>query len=193
MIPSTSDIKTIQNQSEKSESPISSSIDDVKEFQTWVEIGSTQYPCSLLQDSKFGENCKMYEPFYCYGATFGNNVMVGPFVEIQRGVEIGSNTRIQSHTLVCSNVTIGKNCFIGHGVMFINDKFPDDQPNWAKDKFKDTVIENSVTIGSNATILPVRIVANTVIGAGAVVTKDILEPGVYVGNPARKLRDVKSS
>ena len=63
----------------------------------------------------------------------------------------------------------------------------------AKDKFKDTVIENSVTIGSNATILPVRIVANTVIGAGAVVTKDILEPGVYVGNPARKLRDVKSS
>lgn len=167
-------------------------IDDVEEFQTWVEIGSiSMHPCSELKDSKFGLNCKMYEPFYCYGAILGNNVMVGPFVEIQRGAEIGSNTRIQSHSLICSNVTIGKNCFIGHGVMFINDKFPDDQPNWAKDKFKETIIENNVTIGSNATILPVRIVANTVIGAGAVVTKDILESGVYAGNPARKLRDVR--
>ncbi len=168
--------------------------DDVEEFQTWVEIGSvSMYPCSELKDSKFGIGCKMYEPFYCYGATLGNNVMVGPFVEIQRGAEIGSNTRIQSHSLICSNVSIGKDCFIGHGVMFINDTFPDDHPNWEKDKFKDTIIENNVTIGSNATILPVRIVSNSVIGAGSVVTKDILEPGVYAGNPARKLRDVRKT
>jgi acetyltransferase-like isoleucine patch superfamily enzyme len=113
---------------------------------------------------------------------------VGPFVEIQKGVVIGSFTKIQSHSFVCELVSIGEQCFIGHGVMFINDLFSDGAPaNGDKSKWKATRIGNKVSIGSNATILPVTICDQVVIGAGAVVTKDIMEPGTYVGNPARKL------
>jgi acetyltransferase-like isoleucine patch superfamily enzyme len=119
----------------------------------------------------------------------GNNCFVGPFVEIQKNVVIGSNTKVQSHTFICELVTIGNNCFISHGVMFINDVFKNGGPAGGdKSLWKKTVIGNGVSIGTNATILPVEIVDNVVIGAGAVVTKDILEPGVYVGNPAKKLK-----
>ena len=128
---------------------------------------------------------KIIEPVNLYGCTLEDNVFVGPFVEIQNNVLIGCRTRIQSHSFVCSNVTIGEDCFIGHGVMFTNDKFIDRK--LSKD-FLPTTIGNKVYIGSNSTILPVYICDDVVIGAGSVVTKDIVKPGTYVGNPARKLK-----
>ena len=111
--------------------------------------------------------------------------MVGTFVEIQAGVKVGDRTRIQSHTFVCELVTIGSDCFIAHGVMFINDTAP---PQPERDKWRETVIEDGVSIGSNATILPVRIGKNAMIGAGAVVTRDVPAGAVVAGNPARVLR-----
>ncbi len=128
---------------------------------------------------------KIVEPVNLYGCTLNENVFVGPFVEIQSNVIVGRNTRIQSHTFVCSNVTIGKDCFIAHGVMFTNDKFLDMKIN--QNEFLNTVIGNNVLIGSNATILPVEICDDVVIGAGSVVTKNIIDPGIYAGNPAKKI------
>ena len=114
---------------------------------------------------------------------------IGPFVEIQKNVSIGDYSKVQSHSFICEKVTIGVHCFIGHGVMFINDLFSNGSPaNGDKQKWLPTKIEDHVSIGSNATILPVKICSRTVIGAGAVVTKDILEPGFYAGNPARRVR-----
>jgi acetyltransferase-like isoleucine patch superfamily enzyme len=132
-----------------------------------------------------GDNVKIIEPVNIYGCYLDDSVFVGPFVEIQNDVNIGKRTRIQSHSFICSKVTIGEDCFIGHGVMFVNDKFIDRK--LSKD-FLPTIIGNKVYIGSNSTILPVSICSDVVIGAGSVVTKDITEPGTYVGNPARKLK-----
>ena len=146
---------------------------------------------SQIREVTFGENVTLVHPVNIYECSIGDNAFVGPFVEIQKGVLIGNKTKIQSHTFICELVTIGKNCFIGHGVMFINDLFEDGAPAGGKmDKWKSTIIGNNVSIGSNATILPVKIVEGTVIGAGSVVTKDILVKGVYAGNPAKKLRDI---
>ena len=112
-------------------------------------------------------------------------------MEIQKGVKVGNRTKIQSHSFICELVTIGHDCFIGHGVMFINDVFSSGGPAGGRQElWKETSIGNRVSIGSNATILPVRICDGVVIGAGAVITKDIKEAGVYAGNPARKLRDL---
>ncbi|MEM6318758.1 MAG: acyltransferase [Bacteroidota bacterium] len=139
----------------------------------------------------FGENCTVVEPVNLYECQIGNGTFIGPFVEIQKGVQIGGHCKIQSHTFICELVTIGNNCFIGHGVMFINDLFQNGGPAGGDtSKWLPTQIGNNVSIGSNATILPVKIADNTVIGAGAVVTKDILEAGVYAGNPARKLKSL---
>jgi len=144
-----------------------------------------------IHDSKFGENVRIIEPVNIYGAEIGDNCFVGPFVEIQRNVRIGHGTKIQSHSFICELVTIGENCFIAHGVMFINDLFKIGAPAGGNKKlWKSTVIGNHVSIGSNATILPVRICDHVVIGAGAVVTKDIAERGIYAGNPARKIRNL---
>ncbi|RVU25598.1 N-acetyltransferase [Sandaracinomonas limnophila] len=135
----------------------------------------------------FGENVKVVEPVNLYGCEIHDDVFIGPFVEIQKDVIIGKSTKIQSHSFICELVTIGENCFIGHGVMFINDLFEDGGPAMGnKAKWKNTYIGNNVSIGSNATILPVSICDNVVIGAGAVVTKNIDLPGIYFGNPAKK-------
>ena len=143
---------------------------------------------NFIRKIKHGKNFKVIEPVNLYECEFGNNVFVGPFVEITKGVKIGDNTRISSHSFVCELVTIGKNCFIGHGVVFINDTFLDGKPaNGNKKKWKKTLIGNNVSIGSNSTILPVKICAKTVIGAGSVVTKDITVAGKYAGNPAKKI------
>ncbi|MCG8670485.1 MAG: N-acetyltransferase, partial [Pseudomonadales bacterium] len=100
--------------------------------------------------------------------------------------------RIQSHTFICELVTIGRDCFVGHGVMFINDLFSKGGPAKGDTSlWKSTTVGNNVSIGSNATILPVRICDFVVIGAGAVVTKDITQPGVYAGNPAKKIKDME--
>jgi acetyltransferase-like isoleucine patch superfamily enzyme len=139
----------------------------------------------------YGENFSVYEPCNLYGCTFGNDCFVAPFVEIQKDVHIGNDTKIESHTFICELVTIGNDCFIGHGVMFINDLFSIGKPAGGnKEIWKKTNIGNNVSIGSNSTILPVNICDNVVIGAGAVVTKDIDESGIYIGNPAKKLRNI---
>ncbi|MCS3683877.1 acetyltransferase-like isoleucine patch superfamily enzyme [Salinibacter ruber] len=131
------------------------------------------------------------QPVNLYECTIGDSSFVGPFVEVQKGVEVGKRCKIQSHSFICELVTIGNDCFISHGAMFINDRFEDGGPAQGDtSKWERTIVEDSVSIGTNATVLPVRICSGTVIGAGAVVTKDIDEPGVYVGNPARRLRDV---
>ena len=124
-----------------------------------------------------------------YGCRIGAGTQVGAFVEIQRGASIGERCKISSHTFICEGVTIEDECFIGHGVMFINDLFASGRPAGGdKGQWRTTRIGQRVSIGSNATILPVAICDDAVIGAGAVVTRDIDEPGIYAGNPARRLR-----
>lgn len=141
-----------------------------------------------IRDVEHGQDFQVVQPVNLYGCSFGDACFVGPFVEVQRGVEIGNRVRIQSHSFICEGVSIGDDCFIGHGVMFINDVFEEGKPAGGnKDLWRTTEIGHHVSIGSNATILPVRITNHVVIGAGAVVTNDIFEPGTYVGNPARKL------
>jgi acetyltransferase-like isoleucine patch superfamily enzyme len=141
-----------------------------------------------LVDVTCGDEVTIIEPANLYGCTLGDKVFVGPFVEIQRDVTIGARTRVQSHTFICSLVTVGEDCFIAHGVMFINDLFDAGFPAPSPLGWKKTKIGNRVNIGSNATILPVSICDGVVVGAGAVVTKDITKPGIYAGNPARLLR-----
>lgn len=144
---------------------------------------------SQIKDVQFGENVKVVEPVNLYGCSIGANTFIGPFCEIQKNVNIGSYCKIQSHSFICEFVTIGSNCFIGHGVMFINDLFQDGGPAGGdQTKWKSTTIGKHVSIGSNATILPVSICDGVVIGAGSVVTKDITEKGIYAGNPAKKIR-----
>jgi len=156
--------------------------------------GAGQQPRLLdvgLVSVELGRDVTIVRPANLYGCVVGEGSFVGPFVEIQRDARIGRRCRIQSHSFVCELVTIGDDCFIGHGVMFINDTFATGGPaGGRKELWKATRVGNRVSIGSNATILPVSICDDTVIGAGAVVTRDIERPGVYAGNPARKLRDV---
>ena len=141
---------------------------------------------------QFGNNVTVVEPCNIYGCTIGDDVFIGPFVEIQKDVVIGARAKVQSHTFICELVTLGEDCFIGHGVMFINDLFAKGGPACGdKSLWKQTSIGNRVSIGSNATILPVRICDEVVIGAGAVVTRDVVEPGIYAGNPAKKIRDIE--
>ena len=140
----------------------------------------------------FGRDVTIIEPCNIYGCELDDGVFVGPFVEIQSSVKIGARTRVQSHTFICEFVTIGTDCFIGHGVMFVNDLFASGGPAGSdKSKWGRTKIGNNVSVGSNATLLPVEICDRVVIGAGAVVTKNITKPGVYAGNPARLLRELK--
>lgn len=144
---------------------------------------------SGIVDVTFGKDVTVYKPVNLYGCTIGDGSTIGPFVEIQKGAVIGQKCRVQSHSFICELVTIGDNCFVGHGVMFINDTFSSGGPSQGdKTKWKATKIGNNVSIGSNATILPVSISDNAVIGAGAVVTRDITQPGIYAGNPAKLLR-----
>ena len=144
---------------------------------------------SGIKDVQAHESVKVIMPSNLYGCELAEEVFVGPFVEIQKNVKIGARTKVQSHSFICELVTIGEDCFIGHGVMFINDVFSSGAPAGGDaTKWESTTIGNKVSIGSNATIMPVSICDHVVIGAGSVVTKNIIEPGIYVGNPAKKLR-----
>jgi acetyltransferase-like isoleucine patch superfamily enzyme len=145
-----------------------------------------------IVDVAFGERVTVVEPANLYGCRIGDDCFIGPFVEIQRDVSIGPRTRIQSHSFICELVTIGADCVVAHGVMFINDTYRTGGPaRGDRTQWRATRIADRVSIGSNATILPVSICSDVVIGAGAVVTRDIVEPGIYAGNPARKKRGVK--
>ena len=140
-----------------------------------------------IVDVTFGEGVTVVEPSNLYGCFIANDTFVGPFCEIQKGVVIGPRCRIRSHSFICELVTIGEDCHVAHGVMFINDPYRGGPARGDASKWKSTVIGDRVAIGSNATILPVEICDDVIIGAGAVVTKDIVRPEDYSGNPARRM------
>jgi acetyltransferase-like isoleucine patch superfamily enzyme len=148
---------------------------------------------SGIRNLRCGEGVRIVEPVNLYDCDLGDNCFVGPFVEIQKGVRIGARTKVQSHSFICELVEIGTDCFVGHGVMFINDLFATGGPaNGRRELWRATRLGDRVSIGSNATILPVSICSDVVVGAGAVVTRDITEPGVYIGSPARIQRPLES-
>jgi acetyltransferase-like isoleucine patch superfamily enzyme len=135
-----------------------------------------------LPNVMLGKGVKVKQPVNLYGCQISDNSCIGPFVEIQERSKVGNNTKISSHSFICSGVEIGNDCFVGHGVMFTNDKFTEDRDDWVE---RETIVGNNVRIGSNATILPVNIGDNVIIGAGAVVTKDIPANTTVKGNPAK--------
>ena len=140
-------------------------------------------------DVAFGDNVTIVEPVNLYGCEIGDDSFIGPFVEIQSGVRIGKRVRVQSHAFICDLVTIGDDCFISHGVMFVNDLFATGGPaRGDRSLYRSTTIGDNVSIGTNATVLPVTIAQGCVVGAGSVVTHDLVEPGIYAGNPARLIR-----
>ena len=143
----------------------------------------------MIEDCRLGADVRIPFPdlVNVYGAVIGDGTLVGPFVEIQRGVTIGAACKIESHSFLCTGVSLGDRVFVGHGVMTTTDLYPMID---GYHEQRDTVIEDDVSIGSGVTLLPVRVGRGSIIGAGAVVTKDV-PPGVIVaGNPARVLRDV---
>ena len=145
-----------------------------------------------IVDVEFGAGVTVIEPANLYGCSIGDNTFIGPFVEIQRGAKIGRNCRVQSHAFICDLVTVGDDCFISHGAKFVNDPFSIGGPaRGDRSKYRVTRIGNHVCIGTNATVLPVNICDHVVVGAGAVVTRDITEPGIYAGNPAKQIRKLK--
>lgn len=152
-------------------------------------MGDIKHHIASVRQVQAGDGVTIVEPTNLYECTLGDRVFVGPFCEVQKGVVIGARTRIQSHSFVCELVTIGEDCFVGHGVMFVNDRFASGSPaRGDTSKWEETSIGDRVSIGSNATIMPVCVCDDVVIGAGSVVTKSITQPGIYAGNPARLLR-----
>lgn len=142
----------------------------------------------MIRNCKIGKDVKIPFPdlVNLYGCKIGDGSFVGPFVEIQKGVVIGKHCRIQSHSFICEGVNIAEDVFIGHGVMFVNDLYPiSNDPDW---KLKKTKIEKGVSIGNNATILPVVIKEGSLIGSGSVVTKNIPANSIAAGNPAKVIR-----
>ena len=139
----------------------------------------------LIRDCQIGEGTKVWNFVNMYGCTIGRDAMIGTFVEVQEGVTIGDRTRVQSHTFICDMVSIGSDVFVGHGVMFINDTMP---PQVEKEKWKPTFIGDRASLGSNATILPVTVGHDAVVGAGATVTRDVPPGAIVAGCPAKILR-----
>jgi len=145
---------------------------------------------SAVRDVIYGKNVRIVRPANIYECELGDNVFIGPFVEIQKGCVIGSGSRIQSHTFICENVTLGQNCFIGHNVSFANDLFHTGAPDPSAQNWLKISLGDSVTVGSGATILSPSICSGAVIGAGAVVVKPIEIKGIYAGNPAKLIRSL---
>ena len=148
---------------------------------------------AILKNVKLGKNVKYFNFVNLYGCSIGDDCKIGAFVEIQKNSTIGKRCKISSHTFICEGVHIGNDVFIGHGVMFTNDKYPkaslNGQPITNEWSLLETFIEDDVSIGSNATILcGIRIHKGATIGAGAVVTKDVPAGATVVGNPARIIK-----
>jgi acetyltransferase-like isoleucine patch superfamily enzyme len=155
-------------------------------------VNDPQLKRAGIVNVQLGRNVTIVEPVNLYGCRLEDEVFVGPFVEIQKGVIIGARSRIQSHSFVCELVQIGPDCVVAHGVMFINDTYRSGGPaRGRRELWRPTRVGARVSIGSNASILPVTICDDVVIGAGAVVTRDITRPGIYAGNPARFVRAVR--
>lgn len=134
-----------------------------------------------LYDCEIGDRCRIWRFVNAYGATVGDNCMLGSFVELQSDVSIGDGTRVQSHAFVCSLVYIGEEVFISHGAKFVNDRYPQsgEEADWEA-----TTVGDGAVIGTNATLLPVNVGEDALVGAGAVVTEDVPPGAIVVGNPA---------
>ena len=143
---------------------------------------------AIVNDAVIGKDTKIWHFANVYGCTVGECCTVGSYTEIQNDVVIGNNVAISSHSFICSLVEIEDNVFIGHGVMTINDLHPPSfSRTGSKKHWKPTLVKKGAVIGSNATILPVTIGKNAQVGANAVVTKDVPDNAVVVGNPARRI------
>jgi acetyltransferase-like isoleucine patch superfamily enzyme len=152
----------------------------------------------ISPDVVLGKDVVLNDFINLYGCTIGDDTKIGPFVEVQKNAKIGARCKISSHTFICEGVTIEDEVFVGHGVMFINDKYPraatdsgslQTEEDW---EVVPTVIRKGASIGSNATILcGVTIGSNAIIGAGSVVIHDVPDNVIVAGNPAKILRRIK--
>ena len=155
---------------------------------------SNDAPYRLIHDVRFEEDVVVYAFTNLYGCAIGRGTRIGTFVEIQKGVTVGSSCKVQSHTFICEGVSIGNGVFVGHGVIFVNDKYPratneagqiQTDADW---QVSPIVVEDGASIGSGAVILGgVRLGAGAMIGAGALVSKDVPAGRTVAGNPARPL------
>ncbi len=153
---------------------------------------------SIADDVKLGKDVKLSHFINLYGCSIGDNSKIGTFVEIQKNATVGRYCKIQSLTFICAGVTIEDNVFIGHGVTFINDKYPraasvggqlQTEVDW---KVIPTLVKRGATVGSGSTILcNITIGENAIVGAGSVVTKDVQPNTIVAGNPAKFVRQIK--
>jgi len=156
---------------------------------------SEQHYQRVASDVKLGERVKIFAFTNLYGCQIGDDVKIGTFVEIQKGARVGNRCKVSSHSFICEGVTLEDEVFVGHGVMFINDRFPrattaggqlQTEADW---NCVPTIVKRGASIGSNATILcGVQIGEGATVGAGSVVTRDVPAGAVVAGNPARVLR-----